>query len=189
MEPTYNKTPDVLENPLKDSKPSQNNQAKDHHGHFRQHLENWMRSKNVRLGIIILLVCIIALLIFQAGMTVGFMRASYDRDWNNHYLENFGPGIRNPISRMSESNRAPNDHGAFGKIISISLPTVTILGPDSIEKTIVINQGTVIRDMHNPVQPTELVPNMSMVVIGTPNNQGQIEATFIRILPPLPSNQ
>ena len=192
MESNYDnniKTPDVLENPLKEPQPSRDSKTKDQHGPFRQHLENWMKSKNVHLGIIILSVFIVALLIFQAGMTVGFMRASYDRDWNNHYLENFGPGINNPINRMSESNRAPNDHGAFGKIISVSLPTVTILGPDTIEKTIVIAPDTIMRDMHDPVQPTDLVPNMNMVVIGIPNTQGQIEAKFIRILPPLPSNQ
>ena len=79
------------------------------------------------LGIII-----VALLIFSAGIRIGFQKASFGRAWGEHYNENFGMGKRKTNERMGDMRRIgvmdyfPNAHGATGKIIKIELPNVIV---------------------------------------------------------------
>lgn len=190
-------THDVLENPLKKKLPGNHipslkdleedpkrAEPRNESGYsFSKWMRGWSNSKTFRVVLLIIFVLAVVVFIFQAGMTVGFMRASFDRDWNNHYLDNFAPGIRETLGNLPETNRIPNDHGALGKIISINLPTFIIIGSDNIEKAITINQNTIIRNMRQTVQPASLVPDMNVVVIGDPNGLGQINAKFIRIIP------
>ena len=123
-------------------------------------------------------IILVALLIFSAGVTVGFHKASYGHAWEENYEHNFGMRPNNPLF-----DNFPNASGAIGKIIKIALPTIIVQDKDNTEKVVLINDDTKIQKIKELVTPNDLTIDDFIVVIGNPNSQGQIEAKFIRIMP------
>jgi hypothetical protein len=126
-------------------------------------------------------ILIIALLIFSAGIIIGFHKASFERAWEENYERNFGPKPNGPI--FGQTN-FPNTHGAIGKILKIELPTIIVQdNKDNTEKVILLKADTRIEKTNTAIAGQDLKIDDFVVVIGTPNPQGQIEAKFIRIMP------
>lgn len=132
--------------------------------------------------------------IFQAGVFVGFHKAMFGRSWGENYERNFGmmdrDGIPGGVRMMGE---LPNTHGAVGKVIKIELPTIIVIGVENIEKSILITDDTIIQKGRSVMTTADMHVDDQIVVIGSPNEQGQIQAKFIRIMPatpttPLPSS-
>jgi len=123
-------------------------------------------------------IAIVALLIFSLGVIVGFHKASYGHAWEENYERNFGfmPG-RLPLDNF------PNASGAIGKIIKITLPTIIVEDRNNTEKVILIKDDTQIQEMREQITINDLRIDDFVVVIGTPNAQGQIEAKLIRVMP------
>ncbi len=127
------------------------------------------------LGIII-----IVLLIFSAGVKVGFHKASFGRAWGENYERNFGMMANRP---MFGRDNFPNAHGAIGKIIKKELPTIIVQDRDNTEKVILLGNDTHIQKIKEQINQNDLQIDDFVVVIGTPNEKGQIEAKLIRIMP------
>ena len=125
-------------------------------------------------------IVLVAMVIFYAGITVGFHKASFGHAWGENYERNFGMMQNRP---MFGQDNFPNANGAIGKIIKITLPTIIVQDRDNIEKVILIKSDTQIQKLRENITPNDLKVDDSIVVIGTPNGQGQIEAKFIRIMP------
>ena len=143
-------------------------------------------STGVLIGIGII---IVAMLIFSAGIAVGFRKASFGRAWGENYEQNFGMGPNRPM--FGEDN-FPNANGAIGKIIKVELPTIIVQDKDNTEKVILIKEDTQIQKMKGGITTNDLKTDDFVVVIGNPNEQGQIEAKFIRVMPagmPVPPTQ
>src|ERR1035437_8133578 len=104
-------------------------------------------STKVLLGIGIV---IVALLIFSAGIAVGFHKASFGQAWEENYERNFG--MMRPDRPIFGRDNFPNAHGATGKIIKIELPTIILQDKDNIEKIILIKDDTQIQKMMKSVQ-------------------------------------
>ena len=121
-------------------------------------------------------------LIFSAGVSVGFHKASFGRAWGENYKNNFGMMPGGPNFGFGKDN-FPNAHGAIGKIIKIELPTIIVQDKDNTEKVILIKDDTQIEKMKDKIQTTDLKMDDFIVVIGSPNDKGQIEAKFIRLMP------
>ena len=77
----------------------------------------------------------------------------------------------------------PGGHGAAGKIVSIALPLIVVAGPDNLEKTLVIDEDTEIREFQNTITKDKLQVGDFIIVLGTPNEAGEIEAKLIRLAP------
>ncbi len=77
----------------------------------------------------------------------------------------------------------PGGHGAVGKIVKVSLPSIVIEGPDNIEKEVIINESTLIRSSGPDATSTDLKMDDFVTILGTPNEDGQIQAKLIRVLP------
>ena len=137
-------------------------------------------SKTATTALIVVGMIIVALLIFSLGMSVGFHKASFGRAWGENYERNFG---MMPSRQMFGRDNFPNAHGATGKIIKITLPTIIVQDRDNTEKVILIKDDTQIQEMKNSILPKDLKKDSFVVVIGDPNAQGQIEAKLIRIMP------
>lgn len=156
---------------------------------LKHKLHTWAQtiatSRVFKKGLYALGVLIVAGLIFNAGMIVGFHKASFGRDWNENFSRNFGPRGPHMFEGMPEN--FPNAHGAFGSIVSVTLPTVIVSDKDKIEKVIVISPETKIISMREEILASDLKPDMTIVVIGVPAANGQIAAKLIRVLPPLPT--
>lgn len=116
---------------------------------------------------------------FAAGLNIGRREARFSESWGRYYPQNFGYVMPPPESgRMMMFNA----HGVFGTILSIDKNTLTIKGTDNTEKTVLISSGTTIRQNTQDLKTMDLKVNQQIVVIGTPNEQGQINAELIRIL-------
>lgn len=147
-----------------------------------------IESKTFRTIIYTIGVIALVFIIFQAGMVVGFKRASFGRDWGDNYATNFGSPLMGPQmmgQRFGDlNNNLPNAHGAIGKIISLDLPTIVVLDEkDNTEKSVLINDKTKIIEQRDIVGSSELKVDDYVIVIGNPNSSGQIEALLIRFLP------
>ena len=125
-------------------------------------------------------VVLVALVIFYAGVNVGFHKASFGRDWGENYERNFG---FDPDQHLLNRDNFPNANGAIGKIIKIELPTIIVEDKDNTEKVVLISADTKIEKAMTNIQPSALSNDDFVVVIGSPNNQGQIDAKFIRVMP------
>lgn len=125
-------------------------------------------------------VILVTLLIFYAGINVGFHKASFGRAWGENYERNFGMMSGRP---MFGKDNFPNASGAIGKIIKIELPTIIVQDKNNIEKVILIKNDTQIQKIRESVTTNDLKVDDFIVVIGAPNQQGQIEAKLIRIMP------
>lgn len=140
---------------------------------------------NYSLGILV-----IVFLIFQAGMIAGYRKVSFGRDWGDNYTKNFGSphqSLRMKGQDFGDFRNMPNAHGAIGKIIKVEFPQIVVFdGKDQTEKVILIDDETEIRKMRDIVSKDELKLDEHIVVIGAPNETGQIEAKLIRFIPAPP---
>jgi hypothetical protein len=144
------------------------------------------KSRKFKAVIFGLCALLFAAIIFQAGIAVGYHRAAFSYNWNNAYFQ----GTRDPHSPfaafMMRDADDPNPHGTIGQVVSVRLPEVMIKGRDTPEQIVVIGPTTAIRRFHEIGTTTDLSTGQQVIVIGSPDDKGQIQASFIRIMPPLP---
>lgn len=159
-------------------------------------IKNFFEDKKNKKVLCVIGTIIIALVIFQAGIFVGYHKAAYSYGWGENYYKTFGErgwrGARDhDFNIMGFGHHMgmglSNSHGTVGKIISINLPNIIIEDQDRIEKTVLLTNDTVIRSLRDEVDPSRLSVGDFVVVIGTPNEQAEIEARLIRIMPGAPA--
>ena len=154
-------------------------------------MKEFFKSKkfqHILLGIGLFLA---VLVIFEAGMVAGYHKAFFSYRMGEDYYKTFDNGDNGmmPIPGFMNARELPNQNGAVGNIVKISLPTITVADKDGVEKTILIGDDTVIRQFRDTLQPADLAIGNFIIVIGSPNNQSQIDANLIRVLPaPAPLN-
>jgi ABC-type branched-subunit amino acid transport system ATPase component len=80
--------------------------------------------------------------------------------------------------------------GVVGSIIKIDpsvnseQATLTIQDErDNTEKTVLIAKDTIIRQFQNAIELADLKVTDHVVVVGSPNSSGQIEAKLVRVVP------
>lgn len=128
----------------------------------------------------------VVVLIFGAGMLIGGAKARFSYRWAENYHKNFG-GPRDGF--LSDWQKMPlprpgdfiEGHGVFGEIIKINDSDILVKGQGDVEKIIVIAEDTAIKIGRKTVKKDELKIGDKIVIIGSPDEQGQIEAKFIRI--------
>ncbi len=129
---------------------------------------------------------IVLILSFSLGVSVGFHKASFGQAWGDNYEKNFGI-IGNDGMMLNRpfpgKDNFPNAHGAVGKIIKIELPTLIVQDKDNTEKVVLLKSDTKIEKMRTEIKTSDLLVDDFIVVIGSPNDKGQIEAKFIRAMP------
>jgi hypothetical protein len=121
-------------------------------------------------------------LIFGLGMFVGGAKARFSYRWAESYHKNFaGPsaGFLGDWRSFSGGNFIEG-HGAFGEIIELRDTGFVIKGRGDVEKIVVTTKDTVVMKGRETVK-NELKVGDSVVIIGSPNEEGQIEAKLIRI--------
>jgi hypothetical protein len=151
-------------------------------------VKNLSDSKTLKVIILVFGILFIVFLIFQAGMFVGLRKGHFNCNWGENYYRNFGPREmrepnRIPGMMMNMGDGFPNANGANGKIIKIESPTLIVQDLDNTEKVILIKDDTKIIRQKEEITSADLKIDDFIVTIGTPNEQGQIEAKLIRIMP------
>jgi hypothetical protein len=144
--------------------------------------KEFTQSKHFSRIIYIIGAILVALIVFQAGIFVGYRIAAFSINWDNAHNGN----ARDPRSIFAPFSRDADDmnpHGTIGEIISIQLPEIMVKGSSGNETIVLIASTTSIRNMRNQASASDLKIGMQIVTVGTPDEQGQIHATFIRIIP------
>ena len=146
-------------------------------------INKFVESKSFTRVVYALGIIVILFFVFQAGMFAGFKKASFNRDWGSNYEMNFGPRRINSLFTQDNINGLSNAHGAIGKIIKMDYPNMIVLDKDQTEKDIIISNDTSILERNGKVTKDELAVDKYVIVIGNPNELGQIESKLIRIIP------
>ena len=148
-------------------------------------MKEFLQSAAFEKSVRILGILLIALAIFSTGIAVGYKRAEFSYQWGRNYSGN----MMDPHSMMAPFAHDADDvtpYGAIGSIVSVRLPEMMIKGPYEDEKIILLKPDTAIRRMHAVASTSDLVAGEQIIVIGSPDQQGIIEASLIRIGPDAP---
>ncbi len=144
-------------------------------------------SKKVRIAVSIILIVIVALGIFKAGEVVGFHKAKFSRDFGDNFHRNFTNShngfFRQSMGDMMDDKLPPAGYGTVGKIVSMASSTLVVADKDNLEKTVLVNSETSIREFRDELKVTDLKVGDFVVILGTPDDKGEIEARLVRIIP------
>jgi len=152
-------------------------------------IKDRIKSFSLSKMIISLLILLIILAIFQAGFLVGYRKGVFADNWGKNYTSH-GMNTNDPRSYFSPlfpDSDDVNPHGAIGQIVSMNLPTIMIKGPGRAEEVIVINKNTIIRNFKDIASTSDLTIGKPLIVIGQPQENGEISASLIRIMPEPPA--
>ncbi len=142
-----------------------------------------VKSKNFRRGIEFTVAILAMLVMFGAGVFVGLEKAQFSYNWGENYYR----AIAGPKPFSADVGYL-NAHGAAGKILTISPTGIVLADNDNDEKNILINNQTLIKSGPLDYSVDRLKTGDYIVVIGSPDSQGEIQAQLIRVLPAPPPN-
>jgi len=145
-------------------------------------LDNVLKSRWLRLSVLILLALVFLLAAFWFGMAIGEKRADFRNHWSENYGKFFGEPRRGFFGELPGSGPG-NPFGNAGTVLSVQGNAIVAKGSDNNEKTIVITSSTVITERSETVALSDIKPGDLIVAIGAPNESGQIDAKLIRIFP------
>ena len=146
-------------------------------------IKDFIKSESFKKIMYTIGVLLILLIIFQMGIFIGYREAAFSINWDRAHYEN----ARDPRSIFAPFGRDADDmnpHGAIGEIISVHLPQIMVQEQSGNEAIVLISSTTSIRSMRDQASTSALTIGEQIVTIGTPDEQGQIHATLIRIMPP-----
>ncbi len=119
---------------------------------------------------------------FQVGELVGYHKARFSYAWSDHYDRNFGGQHGGIMGMPMGGMRFSGAHGIFGSIIKLDDNSLVIQGRDR-EESIVTDANTVIKKFNQTLTLSDLKITDKIVIIGDPDDQGEVLAKLIRVLP------
>jgi hypothetical protein len=152
-------------------------------------IKNFFQSATAKRTILGIGAFVILLFVFQAGIFVGYFKASHSLRAGDNFSRTFGergPGFGGKMMPGFGMMDPTNAHGTTGAIVSVNLPTIIVSDRDGTEKTVTVSDKTDIRKFRNTIKAEDLSVNDFIVVIGAPNEQGDIAAQLIRVMPAPP---
>ncbi len=128
---------------------------------------------------------VIIVFVFGVGIWVGTEKARFSYGWAESYHKNFGGPKTGFLGNWREFPAGDfiEGHGSFGEIIGINNDNIVVKDRGNTEKIILLKENTTIERFRDTIKPEELKVGDFIVVIGSPNDSGQIEAELIRVLP------
>jgi hypothetical protein len=146
-------------------------------------IKNLYKSRKVRYAVGSIVVLGFLLLVFQAGVFLGYHRAIFSANLGDNYLRTFeGDASSTEYSSGFFGRDFPGGHGAMGTVVKVNLPLIVVATPNNVEEIVRITDDTIIRHFMDSASSTNLVLGNTVVVIGFPNTNGEIEARLIRII-------
>jgi len=142
--------------------------------------KNFFKTDHFNKILIGLAALVIILFFFTAGIFVGYEKARFSFRWGENYYNN----IIGQRGELNLDRQFFNARNGVGKIININGNNIIIKDQNNTEKTIVVDDKTVIRVQNQTIKISDLKIDDNIVVIGSPNDSGQVAAKLIRVLPP-----
>ncbi len=147
-------------------------------------IDDILQSQAFRWTIVVILGFTVTIFIFSMGVFVGSRSANFAFKWADQYHQNFGGPETGIFGDFAAGGASTNPNGCFGRIINIDADKNTITVKDKdVEKVILISDKTTIVLQKNNIKISDLKVDENVVVIGEPNDAGQIEARLIRVMP------
>ena len=149
-------------------------------------MKNILDTKTYGKIILALFIILVALIIFSAGIFIGYYKATFSHDLDDTYRQGFN-SPNSPFAPFMHDSDNVNSHGIVGQIVGTNLPvSIMIKGDNNAEQIITLVPKTTIRIFHTLATTSDIRVGDQAIVIGEPNGQGEIQASFIRIIPPPP---
>jgi hypothetical protein len=150
-------------------------------------MSNFLGSSKVRAVLWILGGLIVFLVAFGAGVSVGYQRAGFAAGFERNYYPIFfgdprGVAMQSGTPEMTPVPMPASIHGVVGTIIDLGTSTISVKDQRGNEQSVLVSTGTDIRDGDGDVLITSLAVGDTIAVIGGPNDMGQVDARFIRVL-------
>lgn len=143
------------------------------------------RKDILKWVIVAIAVLVVLIFIFNVGMSVGANRAKFSYKWAENYHKNFSGPQEGFFQDWRQPPAFPENfiegHGIFGEIIKINDNELIIKDRGDIEKMVLLDEKTVIKDKMENAEKNKLEVGDYIVVIGSPNEEGQIQAKLVRI--------
>lgn len=133
----------------------------------------------------------LVLIVFRAGMAVGFGKANFSYRWGEQYHQLFGgprggwmmggPGMMGGRGPFGGDNFiAP--HGLVGTVLRVDTSTVMIKDlRTNNEQSLLVTPNTTIRRGNENIKISDIKINDKVVVIGAPSSTGQTEVQLMRV--------
>jgi hypothetical protein len=141
-------------------------------------MNNFLKSQKAKAVLIILAAIVILLLAFGFGIAVGYRRAIFASRYGENYSRNFEG---DPFGAVMGGPPPMNTHGVAGVVIDVSTSTISVKDMHGNEQSVAVPSDTSIREMDDMIVLSDIQPGDSVTVIGEPNDEGQVEARFIRV--------
>lgn len=149
-------------------------------------IKEYLKSSNFKGILVGLCLAIVILIIFETGVAFGYHRANF----RNHFGDNFNKNFVEPQFREFPNNMMKPSSFSFnciGPILAINGEKIIVSDQDKLEKTVIINKETRIREFQSEIKPADLRVGDQIIIIGQPNSKAEIEARLIRRLPSPPT--
>lgn len=128
---------------------------------------------------------IIALLLlgFIGGQAFERARFRHFTRWQNNYQQNFFGNRNQPLRGGMMPGGPFRSHAILGTILSVNGNSLSVQDNDgSVEQAINISASTVIQNNNGQGSVSDLQQGQQIAIFGRPADNGQIEASLIRIL-------
>jgi len=116
--------------------------------------------------------------VFSFGMFVGEQKARFSSSWGREYRGMFG---RPPMGPGGPEGLF-GGHGTVGVIIDNKDDKLWLRSPENVEKVILISKKTYIVRQRQEIELRDIKNGDHVVVIGSPDNKGRIEARLVRVI-------
>ena len=120
---------------------------------------------------------LILIVVFLSGVYVGSERARFSNKLGERYYRDFIGGNHRFVDR-----NYLNAHGVSGKITQINGNSL-VVNDNGINKNIMFSDQTIFRKNFQNIAASDLKVADQIIVIGAPNDQGDIIAKFIKVQP------
>ncbi len=143
--------------------------------------------QSLKLVVLVLLAFVAVLIVLRIGMFVGYQRAEYSFHWGDQYHQMFGGPAKGFLDDF-DGHGFVDAHGLFGEVLEVRGNEIAMRDKDGTEKIVITTPETVIRRQMQTLTLHQVVPQMRIVIIGEPDDDGRVEAKMIRVFDQVPSH-
>ena len=152
---------------------------------------DFFQTKSFKTAIVCVAGIAVLFAVFSVGVFVGSRRAEFSYRWAEAYHRNFA-GPKEGFLGEALGKEFISSNGAFGIIANLTdgqtpdSKIITMEERGGVEKIIIAGPRTVISLQRKNLKISDLKIGDNIIVIGQPNQDGQVEAGIIRIMPQPP---
>ncbi|MCL5435464.1 MAG: hypothetical protein M1275_00020 [Patescibacteria group bacterium] len=140
-------------------------------------------SKTLKKLLATIVCLVLALLLFQAGIYIGYRKAQISYQWGENYHRVFGGPRGGFLQDISGDDFMPG-HGLAGTVMKVDGANLVIKSTDDVERVVTLTDDTTIRRGTKNISASDIKANATVTVICVPNPDGTMQAEFVRVFDP-----